>query len=230
MAWWHAEGKIPDWEIPDLRQPGFPSPLLHTRTLTAYPQDINENAFDIGHFPTLHRYRTAEVQDADFTGTRSTSHLVTRRHFPVVGALQMSLQNEGHGVGFTRALANIPQIRCQADAYFFSTPTGPRTMDFRVAVSIKCPSPARRTTTGHSAVSRALSWLLTRTLGPSMRTDLESDYAVWSNKVYLPRLRLAEGDGPITRYRRWARQFYTWPEDGASSPADDRTLHEPGAP
>ena len=37
------------------------------------------------------------------------------------------------------------------------------------------------------------------------------DRAIWENKIWLPVPALAEGDGPIGRYRQWARQFYDRP-------------------
>ncbi len=37
--------------------------------------------------------------------------------------------------------------------------------------------------------------------------DVMQDRRIWEHKVHLPRPRLAEGDGPIGRYRSWCRQF-----------------------
>ncbi|MFE0062291.1 hypothetical protein [Streptomyces sp. NPDC059003] len=39
-------------------------------------------------------------------------------------------------------------------------------------------------------------------------SDRYGDVPVWNTKEYLSRPRLAERDGPVTRYRRWAGQFY----------------------
>ncbi|EST18478.1 hypothetical protein M878_44990 [Streptomyces roseochromogenus subsp. oscitans DS 12.976] len=194
--------------MPELRIAGFPRPIEHTRTLTAYPQDVNENAFDVGHFPTLHGYQEARVDAVEFDGPRSRSCLVTRRRFPLAGALRFVIYAQGYGVGLTRALADIPQIRSQADSYIFSTPTGPRAMEFRVSASLKCPISMRQASGGRATAALAFSWLLTHLLGPTVRHDLVNDYPIWNHKVYLPQPRLAEGDGPISRYRQWAQQFY----------------------
>jgi 3-Ketosteroid 9alpha-hydroxylase C-terminal domain len=43
--------------------------------------------------------------------------------------------------------------------------------------------------------------------------QLKQDDPVWVNKKYLRRPAIAEGDGPIHAYRRWASQFY--PEGAA---------------
>ncbi len=38
--------------------------------------------------------------------------------------------------------------------------------------------------------------------------DVLQDIPMWSTKAYVNLPALAEGDGPIGPYRRWARQFY----------------------
>ena len=41
-----------------------------------------------------------------------------------------------------------------------------------------------------------------------MGLELEEDIPIWENKAYLERPALCDGDAPIGRFRRWARQFY----------------------
>lgn len=205
FAWWHAEGRPPYWVLPELRDPRFASPIVMQWSLPAYPQDIHENAFDIGHFPVLHGYHSATSESVSFEAVASASELVTRRYFPIAGALSFPLHCRGFGMGFTKIVADIPQIRCQGESFFYATPTDPNVLDFRVSVGVRgmWKQPGR--------AAMALSWLLAQTLGRSMRLDLNDDNPIWSHKVYVDRPRLAEGDGPIQRYRQWARQFYTWP-------------------
>ncbi|MGW2369720.1 Rieske 2Fe-2S domain-containing protein [Streptomyces sp. NPDC001667] len=209
MVWRHADGRDPDWEIPELREPGFPSPIRQLRTLTAYPQDINENAFDSGHFPALHGYHDAQVLSCAFDGVRSKSDLLAQRRFPLAGVLDFPLHTEGYGVGFTRILAEIPQIRCLSESYYLSTPVAPHLMEFRMSLTVRAPEPNRTSSSALAAMARALSWMLTRSLGPTMRQDLKADYPIWNHKVYVEQPRLANGDGPIGKYRKWVRQFYT---------------------
>jgi len=38
--------------------------------------------------------------------------------------------------------------------------------------------------------------------------DVTQDLAIWEHKTYVHPPRLAEGDGPVGRYRTWTRQFY----------------------
>ena len=34
------------------------------------------------------------------------------------------------------------------------------------------------------------------------------DFAIWENKIFRAQPALADGDGPIAEFRRWAAQFY----------------------
>jgi 3-ketosteroid 9alpha-monooxygenase subunit A len=38
--------------------------------------------------------------------------------------------------------------------------------------------------------------------------EFEKDIPIWNNKAYRPRPVLCKNDGPIGRFRAWARQFY----------------------
>ena len=41
--------------------------------------------------------------------------------------------------------------------------------------------------------------------------QVRQDIPIWENKRYWPRPQLCDGDGPIPRFREWARQFYSGP-------------------
>ena len=40
--------------------------------------------------------------------------------------------------------------------------------------------------------------------------QLTDDITIWEHKRYKPNPILCDGDGPITRYRKWAKQFYLY--------------------
>ena len=39
--------------------------------------------------------------------------------------------------------------------------------------------------------------------------QLDQDVPIWENKSYWDRPLLCDGDGPIGKFRRWCRQFYS---------------------
>jgi len=59
-----------------------------------------------------------------------------------------------------------------------------------------------------SAPLRAVNELVTALVMVRYAREVESDVAIWEHKRYLDQPALAEGDGPIGKYRRWASQFY----------------------
>ena len=50
--------------------------------------------------------------------------------------------------------------------------------------------------------------LVSRRICNLMDGELQPDFRIWENKKYLESPGLAQGDGPIGRYRKWASQFY----------------------
>jgi hypothetical protein len=38
--------------------------------------------------------------------------------------------------------------------------------------------------------------------------DVKQDFHIWENKSYIAPPALAKGDGPVGKYRQWAKQFY----------------------
>lgn len=207
FAWWHAERRAPYWELPELRSSGYAAPILNTWQLAGYPQDVHENAIDSGHFAFLHGYRAAQTEWCTYDGIESKSSVMAVRALPLGGSLKIPYRKHTFGLGFAKIHLGIPALAVEIEACMFTTPTDPHKMEFRVAGAF------RGNTLGHGRTGKVLSWLLTHTMGPWLRRDFRPDLLVYNTKAYLDRPRLVEGDGPIQRYRHWARQFYTWQDE-----------------
>ena len=57
IVWHHAEGKAPEWTPELIPETASPDNYVHGRRqweLTAHPQELYENGFDVAHFGTLH--------------------------------------------------------------------------------------------------------------------------------------------------------------------------------
>ena len=54
--------------------------------------------------------------------------------------------------------------------------------------------------------------------------QVTEDGPIWENKAHLVRPALADTDGPFTKFRKWAAQFY------AEGVRDDRLVWEPPPP
>ena len=125
--------------------------------------------------------------------------------FPLLGPVEIVFDIVVHGLGHIWVDAAIPRLRAAAQFQAMATPIDAIHVDIRFGVSLRVGSDPE------SPRTQVLSRLLTHGLGPALKHDLWQDFPIWQHKIYLERPRLAEGDGPIPAYRRWAQQFYTEP-------------------
>ena len=204
LVWHHAGGAPPTWEVAVQRMDDFPAPFRQVATLVDHPQDVVENAVDIGHIGPLHGYRHPRVRRPfEAHGPSFTVAAAGERVFPLAGPIEIVFDIVVHGLGHIWVDATIPRLRAAAVFQAMTTPLDPRHVEIRFSVALRVGTdPA-------GASARLLSSVLTRGLGPAFRRDLGQDFPVWEHKVYLERPRLAKGDGPIPAYRRWTEQFYS---------------------
>jgi nitrite reductase/ring-hydroxylating ferredoxin subunit len=206
LVWRHADGAPPSWEVPAQSADGFPSPFRQVTTLVDHPQEVVENAIDIGHIGPLHGYRNPRVRRPfEAQGASFTVGAAGERVFPLAGPVEIRFDIVVHGLGHLWVDATIPRLHAAAVFQAMTTPLDPLRVDIRFSVALRVG------TDPESPHAQLLSRLLTRGLGPAFRRDLRQDYPVWEHKVYVEQPRLAKGDGPIPAYRRWAEQFYTRP-------------------
>ena len=217
FVWHHADGAPPAWEIPAHSTDGFPTPFRDVSTLADHPQEVVENAVDIGHIGPLHGYRNARVRRPfEEHGPSFTVAARGERVVPLAGTIEVVFDIVVHGLGHIWVDARIPQLRAAATFQAMPTPLDPLHVAIRFGVALRAG--------GGPPGSRArllLSQALTIALGPAFRRDQMQDFPVWQHKVYVAQPRLAKGDGPIPAYRRWAQQFYSRPTtaDGDGAPA-----------
>jgi nitrite reductase/ring-hydroxylating ferredoxin subunit len=228
-VWRHAAGEPPGWEVPDVPTAEFPDPVRQVYTIVDHPQEIVENAVDIGHIGPIHSYRNIRIRrPMALDGPRFTIGPAAQRVFPLLGTVDIVFDVEAHGLGYIWVNATIPQLRATALFQAMATPIDPTRVALRFSVSLRT-SLAERTP---SARTLLLSRALTVGLGPAFRRDLTRDFPVWENKAYLTRPRLAKGDGPLPAFRRWAEQFYAGsvePSVAASAVAETKRFSTPSS-
>jgi phenylpropionate dioxygenase-like ring-hydroxylating dioxygenase large terminal subunit len=200
MVWRDAGGRSPTWSVPDLPSAGFPAPARHLSTIVDHPQEIVENAVDIGHIGPIHGYRDVRVREPMATdGHRMTIGPAAKRVFPGGKELDVLFDVEAHGLGYIAVDASLPQLRATARFLAMATPIDPVRMDLRFSVALRIASRRRRS----EPLARFTSRFLTRSLAPAFWRDLSRDFPIWENKAYVASPRLAKGDGPIMPFRRW---------------------------
>ncbi len=213
LAWHHAGGDAPAWEVAAQSTDGFPSPSRHVRTIVDHPQDIVENAVDVGHIGPVHGYREVSVRRPFATqGPSFTIGASAQRMVPLGGPVEIAFDIVVHGVGHLWVDATIPRLHAAAQFQAMATPLDPRRVELRYSVALRVG-----TESAHPHARLLLSRLLTHALGPVFRHDMARDFPIWEHKVYVDRPSLAKGDGPLPAFRRWTEQFYSQPQPGAEA-------------
>jgi nitrite reductase/ring-hydroxylating ferredoxin subunit len=205
MVWRHAGGAPPEWELPSIPTAGFPAPVRHVYTIVDHPQEIVENAIDVGHIGPVHGYRNVRVRrPMEVDGHRFSIGPAAERVFPLLGEVDVVFDVEAHGLGYIWVTASIPRFGAAALFQAMATPIDPCRVEVRFSVSVRAGR-ARTPSTVQLVLSRAL----TVSLAGRFWRDLTLDFPIWEHKAYLERPRLAKGDGPVMPFRRWAGQFYS---------------------
>jgi phenylpropionate dioxygenase-like ring-hydroxylating dioxygenase large terminal subunit len=198
FAWYHAEGKPPEWDFPALPEIGNPEwsePRTFELEIPAHVQDTHENNNDPVHFQFVHGMLETPPSEIRFSEDgrhyRITSH--SERQTPF-GTFQSSLVRDSWGLGLT-AVRSVGIEDAGLLMYSSTTPIDAGRVHSR--------------------------WLLTATRNwvdlageefmQALTTGVQQDFPIWSNKVHRARPLLCEADVYLTQFRRWARQFYSHP-------------------
>jgi len=197
IVWaWHGEpGAEPSWSppvVPELEDPRWSALAHRAWTVRTRNQEIVENSADATHFPSVHGFADLPRPELSFEGSlfRSTTRFrVPRRGGDLVEST-LDVQWYGLGIGVTRTTGTL-------DFLFLgtNTPIDDERLDVRFSFAVRRDQGASTS----EGVGRAA-------IEESVR-QLEQDIPIWEHKCYRARPLLSDADGPIGRFREWARQF-----------------------
>lgn len=209
FVWHHSRQLPPQWPLPTLDE-YLPTTVEHTMALDSHPQEMLENVIDRGHFIYIHKLREPRIVDP-FTTDGHTAHVamtgsksLTSRGPHITAGLSIDL----YGQTLTISEPRVPRLglRFRVIAALTVDEPGHVLLRTRVSVRPRAQSPSR------NPGSDFLANLATRAIQPWVINDIRKDRPIWNTKIYLAHPRLAPGDGPVMRYRRWADQFYPQPD------------------
>ena len=209
LVWHGPAGQVP-WEIEPLAGDESDWHLVkHTvRRLRSHPQELVENSIDITHFSALHGLQNVQmVEPPIFAGPRMRADYTYTQLTPWRSGVDVKMRIRIDGLGFV--VDEVDMRGLSLRVFSLATPVGERETIQYLLVSVR-----KR---GRSPVGKAFWRGIEKVSGPfilrGLVDQIKQDDPVWTNKKYLRRPAIADGDGPIHAYRRWASQFY--PEGAA---------------
>ena len=195
-AWYHPESNEPTWDapgIPELDRPEWSAPLHHRWEIRTRNQEIAENTSDPAHFGAVHGFGQApepEIQFDAHTYRSVTLSQVPKRNGGVATS-RLEVTWHGMGLGVVRSTGDFELLVVGTN-----TPVDKTTVDARFSFSVN----TKKGLHPDEGAGQAF-------IGEAIR-QMEQDIPIWENKVFAERPVLCEGDGPIGRFRSWAKQFY----------------------
>ncbi|MFO0695184.1 MAG: Rieske 2Fe-2S domain-containing protein [Polyangiales bacterium] len=204
FVWHHALGAAPEWDIPE-SVPEYDSDewsdyFTHVTELRSNNLDMAENQVDSAHFHYVHGAtnlpRSEGSVDGHIMRVKSITGMQTPMG-PVDGIVEST--SYGFGLSFVRMSGLVDTLLVATQ-----TPIDDDHLHVRFNFMVK--------KTGGADVTRGIgkAWL------KEVVRQLEQDRPIWENKVQHENPLLCDGDGPIGVFRRWCRQFYTWPAKEAA--------------
>jgi nitrite reductase/ring-hydroxylating ferredoxin subunit len=213
LAWFHPEGAPPDFQPEPRFDSSWRAIRSHAWGVRTHPQESGEGSVDLTHLMRVHGYVSAE----SLAPPRVDPHrfavdyrIVRKTEWGMRGeSFAMTLGIELTGLGFSTVLVQIPDFELAYRIWVLATPIDDDAIDYRVAFSM---APMTRPSRLHAALAlfpkSIAAALVERMTWRAFVHDVELDFPIWENKAYLDRPVLLAGDGPVGRYRKWARHFY----------------------
>jgi 3-ketosteroid 9alpha-monooxygenase subunit A len=206
MAWYHPEGVDPQWEVPEV--PEFNDPENYTAVETrdyrvpAPWQDLAENGVDSAHFRYVHH--TEEVPElVGYETDGPVARMRSIQKFPTPrGVVDGHINADSHGPGFSvihfGGIVDTVLMGC-------NTPINANECHMRFTFTVK--------KLGDDAINSSVG----KAFVDEIDKQVQEDGPIWANKAYIVRPALADTDGPFTKFRKWASQFYA---EGVDDSAD----------
>lgn len=213
LLWFDPAGGGPTFEVPEIDDAGYTRPSWKLARFAGHPLETTENSVDTGHLGFLHGYDdVAEIEPVRVDGATLTTRYQMTRGSHASGLKLPTMRTDFditvHGLGVSIVDLTVVTLGVRQRLYVLSTPLGDGMVELRMAVSGRTeplatmPPVLRRLPQGLVTAAMREFTLL------ALYYDVAQDRRIWTTKRHVPHPVLAEGDGPIGLYRRWAAQFF----------------------
>jgi 3-ketosteroid 9alpha-monooxygenase subunit A len=202
MVWHDPHGALPLWPPPELSEFGSPDwsdYLCFQRTVKTTIGEVVENVFDVAHGQFVHENDGGNsAPEVHFTFEDHSVHIDLDIDLPLVGG------QTHHEVSMRELSFNVNRATGYGSKAFIVayTPIDAGTLD--VHFSMLIPNHSDADPSGE----------MSRRSAAATVALFDQDIPIWEHKRFLERPLLTVGDGPIGRYRKWAKQFYEASDGG----------------
>ncbi|MCZ0943809.1 MAG: Rieske 2Fe-2S domain-containing protein [Gammaproteobacteria bacterium] len=196
MGWYHPQGAPPSFDLPEAPElnGGEFTPIHSTRhEIKTCMQEMGENTADSAHFHSVHKHPQAAAYDA-FVCEGPVMAMDSQQVFPSSrGPVPGTLTSRTHGFGWSIVRYGTLVDVCLLTS---SAPIDEETVVQHFHVSYRNPEDDPR-------IHR-----IGQAFDAEVNRQFREDIAIWESKIYQPSPQLCDGDGPVGKYRNWAKQFY----------------------
>jgi phenylpropionate dioxygenase-like ring-hydroxylating dioxygenase large terminal subunit len=201
LTWFDANDKPPEWTVPSFDDAGWLPIVWKRYEVPTHPQETTENSVDFGHFTAVHKFLSATMtRDVETDGPLLTSGFDVVRSLSMIGlpkrGFDVSFEVAVWGLGYSQVDVTLPRFGQRLKLFVLPVPIDKEHIHLRLGCMAERRFPLL------SRILRGFAFW-------GFQDEVREDIPIWSSKVYEPTPALAEGDGPIATYRRWAQQFYS---------------------
>jgi 3-ketosteroid 9alpha-monooxygenase subunit A len=192
FMWRSPVGNAPFWEPPAFDEYGDAAWTGYHRyswKIHTTIQEVCENAVDAAHIPVIHNTNGASIPPVDYSFNRNFFDF----HFKFDESHGIKHFGTYYGLGLSISRSVGRGSHCFLTG---RTPIDENTLEVRYSML----SVVKEAGDPNGEVARSAAHHVT--------VEFEKDLPIWENKTYLPEPLLCKGDGPIGRFRMWARQFH----------------------
>jgi nitrite reductase/ring-hydroxylating ferredoxin subunit len=211
LAYHHSDHEPPTWEVPALDNNGWSPILSQEWTLRGHPQETTENSVDVGHFSEIHGYTAVEMLENLVTDGPylNVSYAMSRAGSFWGHSVRAEFEIHAYGLGYSLVEVTVPEYGLHSRLFVLATPIDEQQITLRIAVCLHQATEPGRIHPLLALLPRTwVNRLLARQIFNGLVHDVRQDFVIWQHKRYVQPPILAAGDGPVGKFRIWARQFY----------------------
>ena len=193
FAWWGIDGRTAQWDLP--AEPpidGWSGLELRTLQFPGHPQEMAENAVDLGHLRYVHLYDDVNAVDAPVVdGSELVSRYEFSRRRRIVAGIgleyEISITIHVHGLGYSLIEIREHTIGMNCRMWALATPIDGTLVDLLLVSQLERLLKPRRPIAGLGFLPVGLRTVLMNKFMVAMQErDVRQDIVIWNRKQYLP--------------------------------------------